>query len=340
MPPRIDQHIRSLLDAAALDEASGHPRGAAAKYRAALRSIPPGLQPPPGMAAHLRHAREVVEANNRSLETFIEEGLHEIRTRYRGEPLDRFDQCLETILQKRRVFRQQPTFMFFPELPTIEFYERKHFPWLDAVEEAADDIRAELLAVLAEGPQALDPYVVDGAGLPTAQWSELHRSRRWGVYPLWREGKVFPEHIARCPRTAGALRASPSWDVPENGPTALFSILDARTRIPAHTGPVNTRLVVHLPLIVPPGCGFRVGGQQRVWQPGKALIFDDSINHEAWNDSDQPRAVLIFDIWSPFLSEAERELTRALTRRIGEFYGTAQAAAAAPAGEISGRVPS
>ena len=110
--------------------------------------------------------------------------------------------------------------------------------------------------------------------------------------------------------------------MPGIGPTALFSILDAKTRIPAHTGPVNTRLVVHLPLIVPPGCGFRVGGQQREWQTGKAFVFDDSIDHEAWNDGDEPRAVLIFDIWSPYLSEAERELTRVLTTRIGEFYGT------------------
>jgi aspartyl/asparaginyl beta-hydroxylase (cupin superfamily) len=102
----------------------------------------------------------------------------------------------------------------------------------------------------------------------------------------------------------------------------MFSILDARSRIPAHTGPVNTRLVVHLALVVPPGCGFRVGGETREWQPGKAFVFDDSINHEAWNDSDLPRAVLIFDIWSPHLRPAERDLVRALTTRIGEFYGT------------------
>ena len=102
----------------------------------------------------------------------------------------------------------------------------------------------------------------------------------------------------------------------------MFSLLDAKSRIPAHTGPVNTRLVVHLALVVPPGCGFRVGGETREWHAGKAFVFDDSINHEAWNDSDLPRAVLIFDIWTPFLSEAERDLVRALTTRIGEFYGT------------------
>lgn len=154
------------------------------------------------------------------------------------------------------------------------------------------------------------------------QWRELNRSRRWRVYALWNEGRACPEHIRRCPKTVKALRAWPRWDVPGNGPTALFSVLDAKTRIPPHTGPVNTRLVVHLPLIVPPGCGFRVGGQQREWQQGKAFVFDDSINHEAWNNSDMPRAVMILDTWSPFLSEAERELVRALTTYIGQYYGT------------------
>jgi len=62
--------------------------------------------------------------------------------------------------------------------------------------------------------------------------------------------------------------------------------------------------------------------KKREWEAGKAWVFDDTIDHEAWNDSDEPRAVLIFDVWSPFLSNPERELIRALTKRMGEFYGT------------------
>ncbi|HLY04513.1 MAG TPA: aspartyl/asparaginyl beta-hydroxylase domain-containing protein [Rhizomicrobium sp.] len=160
-------------------------------------------------------------------------------------------------------------------------------------------------------------------------WRDLNQSRRWGVYSLWREGVSYPEHIARCPRTAAALESSPQWDVPGSGPTALFSILDAKTRIPPHTGPVNTRLVVHLPLIVPPGCRFRVGSEEREWKEGEAFVFDDSINHEARNDSDSPRAVLIFDIWSPFVTPAEREMVRAVTARIADYYGSVSAAGGA-----------
>jgi aspartyl/asparaginyl beta-hydroxylase (cupin superfamily) len=101
----------------------------------------------------------------------------------------------------------------------------------------------------------------------------------------------------------------------------MFSILDAKTRIPAHTGVNNARLVVHLPLIVPPGCGFRVGAETREWRPGEAFVFDDTIEHEAWNDSDDARAVLIFDIWNPHLTLAERDMVCALTAGVGEFYG-------------------
>ncbi len=319
----IDQrNVAAMLEKASLEELQCKPRAAAMSYRNALQLIPPGFRPPPALDALLQRAKDAVEANNRALEAYIAEGLEQVRARYKDEPLGRFDQCVDTMLQKRRIYRQQPTFMFFPELPAIEFYERANFPFLDRIEAAAGDIRAELLAVLSEGTAALDPYVHFPGGMPMEQWRDLNNSRRWGVYSLWREGKAYPEHIARCPRTVEALEDIPRWDIPGNGPTALFSILDARTRIPAHTGPVNTRLVVHLPLIVPPGCGFRVGGQQREWVPGKAFVFDDSINHEAWNDGDVPRAVLIFDIWSPYLSEAERALARALTVRIGEYYGT------------------
>ena len=83
----------------------------------------------------------------------------------------------------------------------------------------------------------------------------------------------------------------------------------------------NARLTVHLPLIVPPGCWFRVGSETREWEPGRAFVFDDTIEHEAWNGADVPRAVLILDIWNPHLNLAERELVTAMTATVGEFYG-------------------
>jgi aspartate beta-hydroxylase len=314
-------NLSALLEKASLEDLQGKPRAAAATYRTALQMIPPDFRIPPQMRAALERAKQAVDANNLALEQFIDEGLEHLRAQYPHERLGRFDKCVSTLLQKRRIYRQQPTFMYFPELPAIEFYEREDFPWLDSIEAATDDIRAELLNLLEDESKALEPYVADPQGLPVDQWRELNHSRRWGVFNLWREGVAFPENLARCPRTVEALEAWPRWDMPGSGPTALFSVLDAKTHIPAHTGPVNTRLVVHLPLIVPPGCKFRVGAEEREWRPGKAFVFDDSINHEAWNNSDVPRAVMILDTWSPYLSDAERELTRALTARVAEYYG-------------------
>jgi aspartate beta-hydroxylase len=315
------RNLRAMLQKASLQELQGKTRAAALSYRQVIQSVPAGALPPQSMRPVFQHALQVVAAIDGELEVFVEERLKAVRERNLHEPLDRFERCLATLLHKQPLYRPQPTSMYFPRLPALEFHERKEFPWLDSIEAATEDIRTELMEVLREGPDSLIPYVDIPAGSPLDQWRELNKSRRWGVYYLWREGVAFPEHIARFPRTVAALQAWPRWDVPASGPTAVFSILDAKTRIPPHTGVTNTRLIVHVPLIVPPGCGFRVGADRREWQPGQAFVFDDTFEHEAWNDSDVPRAVLILDIWSPLVTPAERELIRAVTASVDEFYG-------------------
>jgi len=314
------RNIRARLQTGSLHELRGNPRAAAMSYRFALQLIPPGFDPPAPLREVVQHAREIVAANDRSLEAFLDERLQDTRARHAGETLRRFDKCLATLLHKDAIYRSQPSFMYFPQLPPIEFHEREDFPWLDSIEAATADIRAELSGVISEGTAALEPYVRIPEGMPLNQWQELNQSRRWGVYYLWREGVALPEHIARCPRTAAALEAWPRYDVPSSGPTAVFSILDAKTRIPPHTGVTNTRLIVHLPLIIPSGCEFRVGAERREWHPGRALVFDDTFEHAASNESDVPRAVLILDIWNPRLSAAERDLVRAATAAVSEFY--------------------
>src|SRR5205823_14382381 len=115
-----------------------------------------------------------------------------------------------------------------------------------------------------------------------------------------------------CPLTMAALSKVPQPEVPGASPNAMFSLLAPRTRIPPHTGVANTRLVCHLPLIVPPKCGFRVGGTVREWKVGEAFVSDDTIEHEAWNESDELRVVLIFDLWAPMLSMCERKAVAAV----------------------------
>jgi aspartyl/asparaginyl beta-hydroxylase (cupin superfamily) len=128
------------------------------------------------------------------------------------------------------------------------------------------------------------------------------------------------ENLARCPRTAQALAQLPRLEIPGYAPTAFFSILDAKARIPPHTGVTNTRAICHLPLVVPPGCGFRVGWETREWREGEAWVFDDTYEHAAWNDSDVPRGILIFDLWNPYLTPAEREQVSAAVVAIRDFY--------------------
>jgi aspartyl/asparaginyl beta-hydroxylase (cupin superfamily) len=99
----------------------------------------------------------------------------------------------------------------------------------------------------------------------------------------------------------------------------MFSALAPHTQIPPHHGETNARLVVHLPLIVPEGCRYRVGFEHRQWRVGEILAFDDSIEHEARNDSDELRVVLIFDVWNPLLSPAEREMVQALSAATRDF---------------------
>ena len=135
------------------------------------------------------------------------------------------------------------------------------------------------------------------------------------------DGAPVPAHIEKCPKTAALLAQLPLCDIPDYAPGAYFSMLKPHTRLPAHTGTTNSRSIVHLPLVIPEGCGFRVGSQVRAWQKGRAWVFDDTIDHEAWNDSDQVRIVMIFDIWNPLLSAAERDLVRGFTMGLGRYYG-------------------
>ncbi|MGZ3403781.1 MAG: aspartyl/asparaginyl beta-hydroxylase domain-containing protein, partial [Phenylobacterium sp.] len=314
-------NMRALLQSAALQERRGDTRTAAATYRKALQMIPANVQIPMDMRPILAQAKAAVDANNRALEAFLADQLEALRARHGEQSLRRFDKSLATFLQKRRVYRPQPTFLYLPELPAIEFYERADFPWLDSIEAATDDIREELIGVLAAGREQLEPYIARQE-TPDERWRALNNSRDWGVFYLWKAGDAVEANMARCPKTVAALSAWPKCELPGSAPTAVFSILEPKTRIPPHTGVNNARLICHLPLIVPPGCGFRVGAETREWRPGEAFVFDDTIEHEAWNNSDDTRAVLIFDIWNPYATEAEREMVSALTTGVEAYYGT------------------
>ena len=187
---------------------------------------------------------------------------------------------------------------------------------------ASEEIRAELMRVLVADRDGLQPYIDFPPGMPLDQFRELNRSRKWSAYFLWNQGSADAGHIARCPVTArtlggarAALRASAAARRPRSSRSSM-----PNTRIPRAHRSHQHALTVHLPLVVPPGCGFRVGSHDPRMGPGKAWVFDDTIEHEAWNHSDTPRAILIFDIWNPLLSAAEREMVTAATEVYVSHY--------------------
>jgi aspartate beta-hydroxylase len=304
------RHLIVLLQKGALLELMDKPRAAAAIYKRALEVLRPGARLQGPVVAHVAHAREQVTRNASQLAALLEQRLDPLRSQGSPAALLRVERALDRMLGRKGIYSPQPTLLNFPFLKNYEFHPREDFPWLEGLESAAPAIRDEVLAVLAADREGLTPYIAYPEGLPLDQWRELNHSRRWSAYFLWKDGACEEEHCRRCPATAAALAQTPQVDIPSRGPTAFFSILDAHTHIPPHTGSTNARLTVHLPLILPGACRFRVGGETREWRAGEAWVFDDTIEHEAWNDADAPRAILIFDVWNPQLTALERDLVR------------------------------
>ncbi len=317
------RYVLALLQKAELSERRGKPRDACFLFEAALDSVASGTPAPKQAAAALEHAQQVVSASRAELEKFLGQEVAAIRKQHAAADQQRYEACRDLYLRKRRIYHSEPKEVLFPYLPAVEFFKREDFPWLDALEAATDDIAGEALAALHEDRSEFRPYVDFPPGAPIDQWGPLNHSTDWSVYSLWHDGALIDAHVQKCPKTAQLLRDLPLCDVPGYAPGAFFSVLKPRTHLPPHTGTTNTRSIVHLPLVVPKGCTFRVGSEVRTWEKGKAWVFDDTIEHEAWNESDEIRVILIFDIWNPLLSVAERDLVRALTVGIGRYYGNA-----------------
>jgi len=310
----------ALLHEARMHERDGRPRLAARVYGNALKVMPERDLADPALQRAVQHARAAVEQNTVGLERHLEDALAALRRKHAGVPLGRFERSLEVMIGRRRMYQPQPVMLHYADLPPIQFHDDDLFPWMAELESKTDVIRDELVGLLAEGRDEFRPYVQHPAGAPLEQWAELNHSPRWSTYFLWEHGRPVEAHCERCPRTAAVLAGLPMAELPNFSPTAMFSCLEARTAIPPHCGETNTRLIVHLPLIVPAGCWFRVGNETREWRYGKAFVFDDTIEHEARNDSDELRVVLIFDVWSPFLSPAERELVAGLVNAVRDYY--------------------
>lgn len=322
-------HVVRLHYAAAL-ERSGDIERAVLHYQRALhdaqtqgRWLNSSTTPVPLQPLVQHAARTVRDFRKRAFESL----LQALRARYGAEELQRVEQALRFYTQEEQPSypdpRQRPTFFYVPGLPHAPYLDRALFPWIEAVEARTGEIRREF--------QALEPQERSRERVFTSD--ELERQNlkgegstpSWNGYYLYRYGERRRETCERCPVTSRTLEGVPLSHVREHAPEVLFSVFTAGTHLLPHRGVTNTRLVAHLPLIVPEQCALRVADEIHEWREGRIVVFDDTYEHEAWNRSGQTRVVLIFDVWNPHLSEAERAAVSDLIAAMGDFRKAVEA---------------
>jgi len=187
------------------------------------------------------------------------------------------------------------------------FFPLERFPWVEHIESNWTVIREEVDALLAE--QAELPNVQD----ISKDQIEITDDDRWKTFFLYGYGFEAKLGVQMCPRTAALMREIPGMT------TAMISILSPRKHILDHRGPYKGVLRYHLGLVVPQdaaSCRIRVGEDVRHWEEGKSMVFDDTFNHEVWNDTDETRVVLFVDVLRP-LPEPESTINRLIVKAIG-----------------------
>jgi aspartate beta-hydroxylase len=178
----------------------------------------------------------------------------------------------------------------YPGLASTPFHDTARMPGALALEQNYEAIRAEI-----EGLTATE-YQAESEG--------LKERGTWDVFLFYERGRRNDENCARCPVIAQLINSHNT--VRTQAGLMYVSKLSPGTHIKAHRGPTNLRLRCHLGITIPAGdCGLKVGGEIRHWQEGRCLVFDDSLEHEAWNNTSQPRIVLIIDFWHPDLTAME-----------------------------------
>ncbi len=315
------RHLPALLMRGGIAQRADEERTAARFYRTAL-AVAAVTPPPADLHPALHAAQGFIQAVTARFTATVQDALNEAGlTAARAHP--RVAESIDLLLGRRELFLQQPSMFYYPGLAQRAFFEREEFAWVAEVERRTDAIRDELNGLLAE-TEAFAPYVRYSADAP-APANHLLESADWGAAYLFEDGLPHPENAARCPQTMAALAAAPQPAIGLRSPMALFSRLTPGTHIRPHHGLINTRLICHLPLVVPDGCAIRVGADTRAWREGELLIFDDSFEHEAWNRGDRDRVVLLFEIWRPDIGADEQIAITTLLNAV-DAHGIAEEA--------------
>ncbi len=292
------RHLAGLLAIGQNALRRGDDRAATSWLRTALAQAAATGAPAP-LRPLLDQAQQILAQTGKRFEDHLSAAVESVAS------MPRLRHATDLLLGKSQLYLQQPSMFYFPGLPQRAFYEREAFDWIAPMEAATDAIIAELKAVRQDRPD-FEPYVQTPQDRPAPN-NPLRDDPSWGAFYFWKDGAPVAENAARCPAVMETLAHAPMPVIPGRSPMALWSLLRPGTHIQPHHGLLNTRLICHLPLVVSDDCAIRVGAETRPWRPGEMLIFDDSIEHEAWNRGADTRVILLFEIWRPEISEEERD---------------------------------
>jgi aspartate beta-hydroxylase len=288
--------------------------------RSGLLARPGSLQPP------VRERIERAYADmHRARKLALEPALAPLREQHGAAAIERIDRAIARVYgepapQPKHPL-QRPHLLYVPDLADQAWFEREQLPYLETLEAATEVIREELLAVLSDEPNLMPRVDRPKPAAVEPIWRKLSHPPAWSEYSLYRHGRRVESNCSRCPRTLAMLESLPLVRIADHAPEIRFCVLKPHTHVAQHTGVINGRLSVQLPLIVPKNCGvLRVGYEAREWNEGQSQIFDDSFVHEAWNTSDHTCIVLSLGVWNPHLSEPEREALSIAIAELGEFH--------------------
>jgi aspartate beta-hydroxylase len=313
--------IRELLGRGDSYAADDDARAAMSFYQAALGAARAGQPIDAQTMADLRRAQAFIQQRAAEFEQALDRAVESVGVAD-ATGRRRLSHAMDMLKGKRGIYPQQPSVFYYPYLEQRQFWERDEFYWVPELEAQTAVIRAELEGLLGDGAD-FRPYVEVEEDRPHRDFHGLNGDESWTALYLWKDGKVVEENARRCPQTMAALEKVPLSRIGRRTPAVLFSRLLPGAHIPPHHGMLNSRLICHLPLIVPPGGWLRVGNEQREWREGELLIFDDSIEHEARNPSAETRIILLFDVWKPELGEDERAAISDIFEAIDAYSGAA-----------------
>ena len=280
---------------------------------------------PPALLDSVVNAIEKVRLGRREL---LFGALDQLRNEYGGRALQRVDRALTGYLREWDATpldpRQRPRFLYFPDLPSQPFLDPFLQAWAGQLQDAFEMIRSEALQVIAED-QSLPHFVDLKAGDRMQNYvTGQGPDPAWEAFFFYRHGRRYDANHRRCPQTSAVLESIELCRIADHAPEICFSVMRPGTHILPHYGVTNTRLVMHLPLVVPPNCALNlVDAGEHVWQEGKLVMFDDTFRHEAWNRSDSTRVVLLMDCWNPLLTHVEKKAIERLIGMISGFHSAA-----------------